>query len=104
VSFWSHMLTQTVDLEPLTGVDTSTGAKQYGTKSTGIAARVERNIEVTGESTGATGDTVTRVWLEAKEPDEGDRIHLPDGDVLEVMSTETIPTTDGRTEIYRAQG
>lgn len=102
MTFGPHMLTDSGDIEPLDDL-ADDGSPQYGALETGVAMRVEREIEVSAGSDGSTDDTVTRVWLD-QEVGKGDRIHLPDGEVLEVMSTTTIESTDGRTQIFRAEG
>jgi hypothetical protein len=102
MAFYSHMLTQTVDIEPQTGVSTD-GSVTYGAISSDVAARVERNIEVSGGSEGIMSDTVTIVWLE-QEVGKGDRITLPSGDVMEVSQTESLPHTDGSVTLYKAMG
>jgi len=103
VSFFSHMLTEEVDREPIDSFGTD-GQPTYGTKSTGLDARVKRNIRENSDTGGTSGDTATVVWLEAEEVQEGDRLHLPDGTVLDVQSTSTVKTTDGRLSLYRAEG
>jgi len=103
VTFYGHMLTETVDLEPVDSLDAD-GSKSYGTKKTDLAARIERDVSVSGDSEGLSEDTVTAVWLEAEEVGKGDRIHLPSGETLEVMATETVATTDGRLDLYKAEG
>ena len=102
MAFYTHLLTQSVDIEPLDSLDTD-GSPVFGSLTTGVNARVERSIQIVGGDGGAVRVWTTRVWLD-QEVGEGDRIHLPSGDVLEVQQTESIPTVDGRVEIYRAKG
>jgi hypothetical protein len=96
------MLTQSVDIEPFAGLDDS-GAPTFGSTVTGVDAYVARDIEVSGDTEGISGEVVTRVIL-SREVDEGSRIHLPSGDVMEVMATVSLPSTDGRETIYKAMG
>lgn len=103
MAFFSHMLTETVDLEPLDSLG-SDGSRTFGAKSTGLAARVDRDVSVSSGSEGAEEDTRDLVWLEAEEVKEGDRLHLPDGEVLEVQEASVTKTTDGRLSIYKAHG
>lgn len=101
-AFYEHMLNQSVDLEPFDSLDDD-GSPTFGALVTGLDARVEREIEMTGDDTGVTSDTVTTVWV-GREVGEGDRIHLPSGDVMEVQAVESDPSVDGQTTLYKAQG
>lgn len=102
IAFYEHMLNQSVDIESFAGLDDS-GAPTYGTLVTDVSAYVKRDREVDTGTEGATGDIVTEVFV-AREIDEGDRIHLPSGDTMEVMATDTLTSTDGQTAIYTAMG
>lgn len=95
------MLTQSVDVKNFDTLSTS-GEPSFTTTS-GVSARVERNIEISGEDFGADSDITTIVWLE-QEIGEGDKIVLPSGDEMEVQDTMSIPSVDGRTTLYKAAG
>lgn len=103
MAFFSHMLTESVDLEPLDSLGDD-GSRSWGSKSTDLAARVDQSTSVSGGGEGAEEDVRDVVWLEAEEVKEGDRIHLPDGEVLEVQKVTVTKTTDGRLSIYKARG
>jgi len=100
--FFEHMLTDSVDIEPFAGLDDS-GAPSYGTLEAGVDAYVARDIEVSGDTEGISGNIVTRVIL-SQEVDEGDKIHLPGGDTMEVMATVSLSSTDGRETLHKVMG
>lgn len=102
MTFYGHMLPHRVDLEPVDDLDDK-GAPQYGTKQTDVPAYVERNVEIDMGDDGAESVIGDRVTL-AEKVDKSDRIHLPDGDVMEVAETRTMPSTDGRTTLNEAVG
>jgi len=101
MSFFTHMLTQSVDVESIT-LDQD-GSETVSSTTTGVDARVERSIEGQTSDRGTARDTVTTVWLD-QEVAEGDRIVLPSGDTMQVARTESIPAVDGRVELYKAEG
>jgi len=102
VTYYLHMLNQRVDLEPVDGLDDK-GAPQYGAKQTDVPAYVERGVEIEMGDDGSQSFIGDRVIL-AEQVAEDDRIHLPDGDVMEVTQTRTMPSTDGRTTLNEAVG
>lgn len=103
MAFYSHMLNDQVDLEPVDSLN-GDGSKSYAAKKTGLAAYVRRSISDSGTAEGIEDDLGTEVWLEAEEVGRGDRITLPSGETMRVQRTETVTTTDGRLDIYKAQG
>lgn len=102
MAFFSHMLVDAVDIEPNTGVNIDRSLS-YGAPVTGVPARVERDIQIDWMSDGSSEDTATVVWLE-RQINEGDRITLPGGEVMEVAATQSMSTTDGRVTLHKAAG
>jgi len=101
VSAFTHMLTKAIDIEPTTL--NNDGTITTGTKQTDVAAHVEYDVEIEDSTAGSESDTVDVVWTEA-EIDTDDRLHLPDGSVLEVQGVQELDSLIGTTTIYRAKG
>jgi hypothetical protein len=96
------MLTEEGSIEPFDSLD-SDGSPTFGALTAGVAMRVEEGVEVAFVGEGSREDVMTVVWIDQSVSSD-DRIHLPDGSVLDVKGVQKIPTTDGRVSIWKAAG
>lgn len=102
MTFFAHMLTDTVTLEPLTGV-ASDGGDQFGAAQTGLAAKVFESAKAMPGDTGTDGDEDTGLLLEV-ETSKGDKITLPDGEEMRVKAAGEAVGVFGATSLYWAAG
>jgi len=101
VTWFAHMLTDSVTLEALTGAG-SDGGDQFGAAQTADAKVFESAAAMPGD-TGVTDDEDTGLLLDV-EASEGDRITLPDGEKMRVKAAGEATSIDGSTSLYWAAG
>lgn len=101
MTFFAHMLEDTVTVRTKTGVGTDGAVTRNSTS--GVAAKVFESADMVGGDSGAGEDETTGLVLE-QEVDKDDIIVLPDGEEMTVLSSGEAQTIGSAQSLYWARG